>query len=668
MPFALFNKVRECSSEDQVHVAANLIKGQAGKKWKTKLAGEKQAYVILEMKEAQQICGIDIGNEHSAFVEVLVGKTSCTSTDFTEILITCSFMTPVESKNSTNINRVRCFNQDALVPAVASSKWSLVKIVCTQPFNRHVQYGLAFIKVHLIDNSTEKNINSSKTLVPENFLMRRLSNENKLKSPADVISPSQIGKFKFREDSPDSGNEVASSLFKRWKTSKEVNGFGVETTAAAAIRKASNNIVNCQRQSIEGQKKASTTNLLDRNRDKLLFGDNDDDDGNVNEYEAEKKARLAKHLQIDKERRHLELQKREQESKSRRKCAEKNPITAITKVKEEAGKNHSTGPGNQGMKTKDIGRKRNSSPVSGPSKKSKFTTDEGIRYKAFNQLFDGIVLVISGIQNPDRAELRRKAVTLGAKYKADWDNTCTHLICAFINTPKYNQVKGRGRIVTRSWIEKCYDSKKYLPWRRFALDSTELTKPESDEEILDEALRPKCNTPGDNDCIASMAKQCGESNNTLALYDLEDQIASNKSLEKYYNSDSDTEDEIERIKQSSAPSITVVAKEERDVYDVTTDEEDYLHEKLKELDSTGFFNQSKFFICNNVASVDKIKLINIIEEYAGCVAHKLSDAQYVITNEAVATSHTFQGKIVRPLWVYECHDLKTKLPTQRYLL
>lgn len=47
-----------------------------------------------------------------------------------------------------------------------------------------------------------------------------------------------------------------------------------------------------------------------------------------------------------------------------------------------------------------------------------------------------------------------------------------------------------------------------------------------------------------------MAKQCDELNNTLALYDLEDQIASNKSLEKYYNSDSDTEDEIERIKQS----------------------------------------------------------------------------------------------------------------------
>uniref|UniRef100_A0A1B0G8Y1 BRCT domain-containing protein n=1 Tax=Glossina morsitans morsitans TaxID=37546 RepID=A0A1B0G8Y1_GLOMM len=615
MPFALFDKVRECSSEDQVHVAENLIKGQAGKKWKTKLAGEKQAYVILEMKEAQQICGIDIGNEHSAFVEVLVGKTSCTATDFMEILITCSFMTPVESKNSTNINRVRCFNQDALVPAAAASKWSLVKIVCTQPFNRHVQYGLAFIKLHVIDNSTEKNINSSKALVPEKFLTRRLSNENKRMSPTDVISPSQIGKFKFREDSPDSGNEVASSLFRRWRTNKEVNGLGVETTTAAAIRKASNNITNCQRQSVEDQKRTSTTTLLDRNRDKLLFGDIDDD-GSVNEYEAEKKARLAKHLQIDKERRRLEIQKREQESKPRRKCAEKNPTTAIKKVKEEAGKNHSIGPENQEIKTKDIGRKRNSSPVSGRSKKSKFTTDEGIRYKAFNQLFDGIVLVISGIQNPDRAELRRKAMTMGAKYKADWDNTCTHLICAFSNTPKYNQVKGRGKIVTRSWIEKCYDSKKYLPWRRFALDSTELTKPESDEEILDEALRPKCNTPSDN---------------------------------------------------GSVPSSTVV-EEERDVYDVTTDEEDYLQEKLKELDSTGFFNQSTFFICNNISSVDKIKLINIIEEYAGCVARKLSDAQYVISNEAVATSHTFQGKVVRPLWIYECHDLKTKLPTQRYLL
>lgn len=101
MPFATFTKVREVSSEDdvsifyvyifryiiamlfKVHLAENLIKSQPGKKWKTKNAGEKSAYVILEMSECHQITGIDIGNEHSAFVEVLVGKSSCAPEDFT---------------------------------------------------------------------------------------------------------------------------------------------------------------------------------------------------------------------------------------------------------------------------------------------------------------------------------------------------------------------------------------------------------------------------------------------------------------------------------------------------------------------------------------------------------------------------------------------------------
>lgn len=35
---------------------------------------------------------------------------------------------------------------------------------------------------------------------------------------------------------------------------------------------------------------------------------------------------------------------------------------------------------------------------------------------------------MSGIQNPERGELRRKLIELGGKYKPDWDNNCTHLM------------------------------------------------------------------------------------------------------------------------------------------------------------------------------------------------------------------------------------------------
>lgn len=49
-------------------------------------------------------------------------------------------------------------------------------------------------------------------------------------------------------------------------------------------------------------------------------------------------------------------------------------------------------------------------------------------YKPFNKLLENVVLVISGIQNPERADIRKKALEMGAKYKPDWERSCTHLM------------------------------------------------------------------------------------------------------------------------------------------------------------------------------------------------------------------------------------------------
>lgn len=62
-----------------------------------------------------------------------------------------------------------------------------------------------------------------------------------------------------------------------------------------------------------------------------------------------------------------------------------------------------------------------------------------------------------------------------------------HFRCAFKNTPKYNEVLGKGKIVKRSWIEDSFNQRKYLPWRRYALVSEEALKGESEEEICEEA-------------------------------------------------------------------------------------------------------------------------------------------------------------------------------------
>ena len=98
------------------------------------------------------------------------------------------------------------------------------------------------------------------------------------------------------------------------------------------------------------------------------------------------------------------------------------------------------------------------------------------KYKTvpFEKLMTDVVFTISGFQNPFRGEIRQKALDMGAKYRGDWDNSCTHLICAFVNTPKFNQVKSKsGKIVKKEWVEQSYADRKRYPWRRFCLDKND---------------------------------------------------------------------------------------------------------------------------------------------------------------------------------------------------
>lgn len=51
----------------------------------------------------------------------------------------------------------------------------------------------------------------------------------------------------------------------------------------------------------------------------------------------------------------------------------------------------------------------------------------------------------------------------------------------------------------RTWIEESFNQRKYLPWRRYALVSAESTKPESDEEVWEEATPPEESSSSNND-------------------------------------------------------------------------------------------------------------------------------------------------------------------------
>jgi hypothetical protein len=54
----------------------------------------------------------------------------------------------MDSRDSSNPNRVRFFTVNTLVEHIAKKKWDLVKESSAQPFNQHVKFDLVFITLH----------------------------------------------------------------------------------------------------------------------------------------------------------------------------------------------------------------------------------------------------------------------------------------------------------------------------------------------------------------------------------------------------------------------------------------------------------------------------------------------------------------------------------------
>lgn len=177
-----------------MHVASNILTNDTSKKWKCQSIGEKNAVVVLQLEKASVISAIDIGNEHSAYIEILVSR-SGTNEDYKVLLVTSSFMTPLESRQSQNINKVRMFTKENFSKPECDEKWDRIKVVCTQPFNKHVQYGLSFINIH--------------------------SSDDKVAAPVQT----HLGKFILRPESPD--NLPVGSLFEKQKQKQEDKLTGI---------------------------------------------------------------------------------------------------------------------------------------------------------------------------------------------------------------------------------------------------------------------------------------------------------------------------------------------------------------------------------------------------------------------------------------------------------
>lgn len=190
--------------------------------------------------------------------------------------------------------------------------------------------------------------------------------------------------------------------------------------------------------------------------------------------------------------------------------------------------------------------------------------------------------------------------------------------CAFRNTPKFNEVKGKGKIVSKAWIEKCFQEQKKVSWRKYALDDNDRKQSDSEDEIVNILLKPASTT----------AVEETEESTDLPAKDNDSsiEIISPKKTQIDLSSDEDM-DIVDNRKPN--PSIATVQesikngsiKKEKDISNATTDEDvdhkqdDYSFENTQ--NEAPLFNSKTFFLTTDLKATDVVKLEKFIPSMKG---------------------------------------------------
>lgn len=663
MPEIKLKHVVSFSSEDKVHKAENLVKPETYRKWKCATPGEKNATIILQFEKASQIHSIDLGNEASAFVEILVGRSSDSAGNFQVLLVASSFMSPLESRNETHTNRVRMFGPEKLSQSVKDEKWDCVQIVCTQPFNKNIAFGLSFIKFHSPSEKAED--------VPINA-----EAEN---------APSKLGSFIVKSDDEDDSLLTVGSWFGKQKAQvSEDNSSSVadedSPSYAAAVLASSSIMTNV----------SPKNNTLKRKIDNATSVSNQPPPKKPPASNLKKNFIVYKPLDMSPERKKPNV---EDGSTS------KNPLSN----KKPPNKNAS-----------EIINKPSTSKTPEPVKK-KIQTGGKMKKVVIGGIMEKVVIVLSGFVNPMRSDLRDKALDMGAKYKGDWDKSCTHLVCAFTNTPKYVQVRAHdGRIVSKEWILDCHRTGALLPWRDYMLgkytkDSSEDEESEAvetDEEyestrtkknvaipvkkaiktngigspIIKAPSAPKNNTLSSNQPKFSFLdddsrpKEESETEDEDALND----YIANTDVDTESDSGGDTEDELRKVdevlaelrkgKKTGCP--TKVMGSESEEHSEKPNVDDLPLPILPNL-----FKQKHFYLFGDFPDSKRHDMRRYITAYNGVIEDYMSDKiKYVITEAKYdekfdeALSENEDLLFIKPSWIYKCHEAEKLVPYQPFIV
>ncbi|XP_023261632.1 DNA repair protein XRCC1 [Seriola lalandi dorsalis] len=625
MPEIKIKHVVSCSTEDTTHKADNLLSSDTYRKWKAARPGEKQTSVILQVCfcNSTPTCVVSWGKYfYSGYV--LVGNSSAVrDQDYEVLLVMSSFMSPTESRNGTNMNRVRFFGPNQLQKSTAQEKWDRVKIVCSQPYSKNIAYGLAFVKFHSPPDKDD---------------------------PPSTASPklTKLGQFKMKDESPSSGPSLqpGSLFFSRDSATKsspslKVSPQSEKLSYAAAALQAGGTTHS------PGQASSSTS--------------------------ASPQPPAKRKFEFSKERQSVPGPP---PSKKISPTGSPEGKAATPKHKPSPASTPSPSAAKASLAQKSADKKRESQSKSEPKPKQQKAKSEGAQQVPFNRIMEGVVFVLSGFQNPFRGELREKALDMGAKYRPDWTPDCTHLICAFANTPKYSQVKSAGGIIVRKeWVMDCHKRKQKISYKQYLMDGAESSS-ESEMEVDDQSEEEmNAKTPQKQERQIAPKKTLEKRNED------EDEYAGSTDVDEPGGDDEsavDTEDELQRVenenRQKKAAAEVKMVKEE-DPYGGSTDEntDAEAEEDHPIPDLPDFLSGKHFFLYGKFPNNERRLMLRYIIAFNGVIEDYMTEkVQFVVTSEGWhdsfedALMENGNLNFVKPAWIYAINERQKMLPYQPY--
>ncbi|NWQ87325.1 TRPC2 protein, partial [Burhinus bistriatus] len=137
------------SSQDPKYPVENLLREDGLRPWLgCPQDRSRQLRVELQLERASPIGYLDVGNCGCAFLQIEVGRSSWPlDRPYLTLVPSVALMTPADSKLDQNRCGVRMFKEADFLALAVGQKWDRLRLTCSQPFSKHGQFGLSFIRV-----------------------------------------------------------------------------------------------------------------------------------------------------------------------------------------------------------------------------------------------------------------------------------------------------------------------------------------------------------------------------------------------------------------------------------------------------------------------------------------------------------------------------------------